>query len=177
MSSLTQTSKKSLIDRAIPELLWMSSDWNFHRVNFLMIFPDEYPRSADIEPTKKDTVFDDVPDLLAARARRIREYLKYRLDETEIIIISHGSFIHFLLDWWAGEPGKSRSLSTQLQFGRAKPFTIPGRTLPGLELEPLVDYSGPYYPLTSKQEDFSDAVSLRGIRDCGIFTVESVRNA
>ena len=141
------------------------------------VFPDEYPRSAHSKPPKKDTAFDDVPHLLAARGRRIREYIKYQLDETEIILVSHGSFLHFLLNRWAGEPGKSRSLSLQLQLGEARPFTISGKTLSGLEFEPLVDYAGPRYPFEHREQDFSNEVSLYGDRDCGIFTIDRVRNA
>jgi hypothetical protein len=141
------------------------------------LFPESYPRAPVSVPSKEGTVFDDVPQLLNERAQHIREYIKGQLDETEIILISHGSFVHFLLNWWAREPGKSRSFSTQLQLGQARPFTLPGKNLPGLEFEPLVSYAGPGYPLGSKLQDFKDEIALRGKRDCGIFTVESVKNA
>lgn len=141
------------------------------------VFPEAYPRAPVRVPSKEGTIFDDVPHLLNERAQRIREYIKHQLDETEIILVSHGSFVHFLLNWWAGEPGKSRSFSTQLQLGQARPFTLPGKNLPGLEFEPLISYAGPSYPLESKLQDFKDEVALLGKRDCGIFTVERVQNA
>src|SRR5438046_6571336 len=59
------------------------------------VFPEIYPRSAEVRVVKWDTIFDDTPTLLAARAERIREYIKNVLVETEIIVISHGSFLHF----------------------------------------------------------------------------------
>ena len=141
------------------------------------VFPDEYPRAAHIKPVKYNTVFDDDPHLLAARARRIREYLKYQLDETEIILVSHGSFVHLLLNRWAGRPGASRTHSPQFQVGEAKPYTIPGKTLRGLQFEKLVDYDGPFYPSEYSTQDSSAEVELYGVRDCGIFTHDSVRHA
>jgi broad specificity phosphatase PhoE len=141
------------------------------------VFPEIYPRSAEVKANKWDTIFDDTPALLAARAERIREYIKYELNETEIILISHGSFLHFLMNWWAGEPGNSRSLATQLQPGDAIPFTLPGSSIPGLEFKHFVDYEGPEFPSEWRLEDYDDDVALRAIRDCGIFTIERVRNA
>ena len=141
------------------------------------VFPEAYPRSEEIEPSKRDTIFDDVPNLLDARGRRVREFIKTGLDEMEIIVVTHGTFLHFLLNWWTGEPGESRPYSIQQEFGEAKPFTLPGKRLPGLEFERLVHYSGPIYPMKHKLQDFSDEVSLRGIRDCGIFTPESIQKA
>jgi broad specificity phosphatase PhoE len=141
------------------------------------VFPEIYPRSMEVKVNKRNTIFDDTPALLAARADRIREYIKNDLDETEIIVISHGSFLHFLLNQWAGEPGNSRSLAPQLQPGDAKPFTLPGSSLLGLAFEQLVRYYGPDFPPELREEDYDDEVALRGIRDCGIFTIERVRNA
>jgi len=141
------------------------------------VFPETYPRSALVEAHKWDTVFDDTPQLLSARAVRIREYIKWDLDEREIIVISHGSFIHFLINRWANEPGSSRSFSFQFQPGRAKPFILPGPSLPGLEFKRFVDYIGPRYPPELSLQDYDDEVAQRGIRDCGIFTMEKVRNA
>lgn len=141
------------------------------------VFPEIYPRSTEIKVQKWDTMFDDVPRLLAERAERIRKYIKNNLDENEIIVISHGSFLHFLINCWAGEPGNSRSLATQLQPGDAKPFILPGTSIPGLEFKRFVDYVGPDYPPEWRLEDYDDEVALRGIRDCGIFTIERVRNA
>ena len=139
------------------------------------VFPEAYPRSPDIEPIKQNTEFDDVPHLLDARGKHVREFIKNDLDETEIIVITHGSFLHFLLNWWTGEPGKSRPYSTQLQLGQAKPFTLPGKTLSGLEFERFVQYAGPMYPSANKLRDISKEVSLHGMRDCGIFTPENIR--
>jgi len=155
----------------------MSSGRNSRTLNCLIRYSLLNPHAAHIIPDKTDTVFDDDPLLLASRARRIRRYLKYQLDETEIILVSHGSFVHYLLNRWAGEPGKSCSLSLQLQLGEARSFTIPGKTLSGSEFEGLVDYDGSCYPFVHREQDFSNEVSLYGARDCGIFTVDRVRNA
>src|SRR5205814_10393501 len=105
------------------------------------------------------------------------EYIKNVLVETEIIVISHGSFLHFLINWWANEPGNSRSLAPQLQPGEAKPFTFPGSSLPGFDFEPLVSYDGPEFPPEWRVEDYDDEIAILGVRDCGIFTIERVRNA
>ena len=124
-----------------------------------------------------DTIFDDTSALLTACTKCIHAYIKNDLDETEIIVISHGSFLYFLLGWWAQEPGNSRSLAPQLQLGQTKPFTLLGRSIDGLEFEPLVDYAGSGYPLVLSIEDYNDEIALRGVRDCGIFTINRVRNA
>jgi len=141
------------------------------------LFPEIYPRSAEVEVRKEDTIFDDIPDLLARRAERIREYIKRDLDDTEIIVISHGSFLHFLLNWWAGEPGTSRSLAPQLQPGQAKPFTLAGPSIAGLEFEPLVHYAGPGYPALFSIQDYAVEIAQFGVRDCGTFTIDSIQNA
>ena len=120
-----------------------------------------------------DIIFDDTHALLATRAEHIRAYIKNDLDETEIIVISHGSFLHFLLGWWAREPGNSRSLAPQLQLGQTKPFTLPGRSIDGLKFEPPVDYAGPGYHAVLSIEDYNDEIALRHVRDCGIFTIDS----
>ena len=140
-------------------------------------FPKEYPRSAEIEPSKWDTIWDDVTHLLAARGRRVREYIKSQLKETEVIVITHGTFLNYLLNWWTGEPGTSRPYSRQQGLGEAKPFTLPGKSLPGSEFNLFVRYSGPVYPVEHKLHDFGNEVSLRGVRDCGIFTPESIWKA
>ena len=140
-------------------------------------FPADYPRSAHIKPKKKDTEYDDVPTLLAARAKRFRKYLKEGLSETEILIVTHGSFAHFLFNRWDGEPGKSRSCGTQLHHGHASFATLPGPGLPGEDMKVFRGYAGPGYPVSLDFLDYSPQVADYGVRDCGIFTKDKMRYA
>ena len=140
-------------------------------------FPAEYPRSAHIKPIKFGTIYGDKSELLAARAQRFLEYLKEGLSETEILVVTHGSFAHFLFNQWDGEPGETISIASQLHYGQAKFATIPGPGLPGHDLKVFKRYAGPGYPVSFDFLDFSPEVCDRGARDCGIFTPDEVRYA
>ena len=72
-------------------------------------FPADYARSVHIKPTKTNPEYDDVPTLPTATAKRFGKYLKESLSEREILVVTQGSFCHFLFNQWDGEPGKSRS--------------------------------------------------------------------
>jgi broad specificity phosphatase PhoE len=149
----------------------------FPTINFPdALFPEDYPRDANVEPDKWDSIYDDVPELLAARATRIREFIKNELEEAEIILVTHGSFIHFLLNRWTGKPG-SHSASAQLQPGEAQPMTIPGKSFPDQDFQSLTRYAGPLYPLKWKLQDYEPRTLYFENRDCGIFTHETIRNA
>jgi broad specificity phosphatase PhoE len=87
------------------------------------LFPQAYRRDANVEPDKWDSIYDNVPVLLSARASRIREFIKNELEETEIIVVTHGCFLHFLFNRWTGIPGDSHSASAELQPGEAQPMT------------------------------------------------------
>ena len=80
------------------------------------LFPDVWPRSPEIMPVKENTIYDDVPALLAKRAERMRLWLKHQ-DEGEIVVVTHGSFAHFLFNNWLAEPGNSLSDAKQLDYG------------------------------------------------------------
>lgn len=140
------------------------------------LFPEEYPRDRTLEPDKWGSIYDDDPELLAARAGRIREFIKGGLEETEIILVTHGSFIHYLFNRWTGEPG-SHSASAQLQPGEAQPMTMPGKSFPEQDFQPLIQYAGPLYPLKWKLQDYEPRILYFETRDCGIFTNETIRNA
>jgi broad specificity phosphatase PhoE len=140
-------------------------------------FPTDYPRLAHIKPEKLRTIYDDKSELLAARAERFRRYLKEGLSETEILVVTHGSFAHFLFDQWAGEPGESGSISQQLHHGQVNFVTMPGPELAGHDLKVFRRWVGPGYPITFDFLDLSPRVCDHGTRDCGIFTPDKVRNA
>ena len=138
-------------------------------------FPPEYPRSAEIKPIKRNTEYDDVAPLLASRAARFRKYLKEGLRETEILVVTHGSFAHFLFNQWEGEPGKSGSCSRQLHHGHVSFTTLPGPSLPGDDMTVFRRWIGPGYPISFDFLDYSPEVANQGVRDCGIFTKDKVR--
>jgi broad specificity phosphatase PhoE len=140
------------------------------------LFPDSWPRQANSIPVKENTVYEDTPGALSLRADQIRRYVK-NLDDTEIILVTHGGFTHFLLDDWAGDPGSSRSYGTQLDNGEALPVTLPGKSLPevGFQLTGTWAHIGPRYPNDGAMEDCSPEVYIHGRRDCGVFTPDSLR--
>jgi hypothetical protein len=147
----------------------------------LIEFPDElFPKIWDRESTvmmgKKDTIYDDKPELLYNRSVRVRQWLK-DLDAVEIVIITHASFAHFLFNDWLGPPGEpsSRSFGTQLGHGEARTFTLPGKNVPGVEFGAFATSVGPAYPLPTLREDYTPQVYRLGKRDCGVFTEQSLR--
>jgi broad specificity phosphatase PhoE len=122
-------------------------------------------------------MYADNSALLAIRAERFLKYLKDDLAETEILVVTHGSFAHFLFNQWAGEPGKTRSMATQLQFGQVNFATIPGPGLPGHDLMVFKRYLGPGYPVSFNLLDYSPEVRDHGARDCGVFTSHKMQSA
>jgi broad specificity phosphatase PhoE len=93
------------------------------------IFPDIWPRDRNIMPKKDGTIYDDISSVLASRELRIREWLR-TLDDSEIVVVTHGSFAHFLFNAWEGEPGNSESHGFQLETGKTVPLALPDRSLP-----------------------------------------------
>lgn len=141
------------------------------------LFPVDYPRLRHVKPVKKNTPYDNEPPLLDVRAKRFREYLSESVQEQEIIIITHGKFVHYLFNCWSGEPGRSHSGCIPLDYGRALPCIIPDVPSPELELNPFMDYFGPWYLAEGDIIDRDPNVYAYGQRDCGIFTDDEVRNA
>ena len=91
------------------------------------------------------------------------------VEDEEIIVVTHGGFVHFFYDQWLGVPGESGSGGDQLDNAEAIPMTLAGTSLPdeGFCTCPLGINPGPYYKgLTI--ETASDLADVR--RDCGIFT-------
>jgi len=70
----------------------------------------------------------------------------------------------FLVNRWFRQPGMSRSFAPQLEPGQARPFTLPGPAIPGLEFEQLVDYTGPSYSAYISIDDYSDDIALQGVK-------------
>ena len=134
------------------------------------LFPDVWPRSRDTPLVKENTIYDDFPELLWRRSQRVLEYVK-NFDDMEIIIVTHGSFAHRLFNLWMGQPGDSNSGGTQLGDGKARPMTLPGKTLDGAELQETGEWVhiGPQYPKEGSSLDASDEV-LQGPKDYGAFT-------
>lgn len=139
------------------------------------LFPDVWPRSGNIIPPKEGTIYDDTPDALSRRSRRVLEYVK-NLDDTEVIIVTHGGFAHFLFDRWTGDPGDSESLGPQLKNGEARPMTLPGKAIDGTQLHSTgtMVHFGPRYPQDASLLDDSPEV-INGPRDYGMFTAASLR--
>jgi len=133
------------------------------------LFPDCWPRSADEMPKKEDTIYDDKPELLYARSVRIKQWIK-DADAEEIVVVTHGSFAHFLVNDWAGAPGASMSVAFQLANGVARTLTMPGKTLPGIEFGAFATGVGPSYSVLSIREDDLPRVYRYGKRDAGVFT-------
>jgi broad specificity phosphatase PhoE len=147
----------------------------FPAVEFLDdVFPDAWPRSSDTMPDKEDTIYDNKPELLYARSVRIKKWMK-ELDAKEIVVVTHGSFAHFLFNDWSGTPGESISFGYQLGNGVARTLTMPDMTLAGIEFGAFVKGFGPNYPVTGIREDNQPRVYRFGKRDCGVFTDNSLR--
>jgi len=88
------------------------------------LFPqDAWPRSDQFE--KSGTIYANKPTLLRRRAVEFREWLR-DVEDTEIIVVTHGGFVHFLYDDWRGFPGESWSNGVQLENAEALPMTLPG---------------------------------------------------
>jgi broad specificity phosphatase PhoE len=134
------------------------------------LFPDIWPRSGNVFPPKEHTIFADAPVALSRRAQQALLYIK-NLEDTEIIIVTHGAFAHFLFNNWMGQPGDSESRGTQLENGEARPMTMPGKLLDGVGLETTGTWVhvGPLYPEEGSLLDTSAEV-LDGPKDYGIFT-------
>ena len=141
------------------------------------LFPDIWPRDPSTRLEKEGTIYDDTPDMLQDRAERIRKWLREELDDTEIIVVTHGSFAHFFFDNWDGEPGDSLSYGTQLANGQARPMALPDKSLPDDGFQPCGTWIhiGPDYPEDGISEDYSPEVYLKGQRDCGVFTSSSLQ--
>jgi len=99
------------------------------------------------------------------------------LSETEILVVTHGSFAHFLFNRWEDEPSKSGSCSRHLLSGHVSFTTLPGSGLPGNDITMFRAWFGPGYPISIDFLDYISEVVDRGARDCGIFTKEKVRYA
>jgi len=86
----------------------------------------------------------------------------------EIIVVTHGGFVHFFYDRWAGVPGDSGSGGDQLDTAEALPMILPGSQREDGRFHrcPLDVNPGPYEHLT--YETVSDLADVS--RDCGIFT-------
>jgi len=139
------------------------------------VFPqDAWPRNRNNQLQKSGTIYADEPELLLQRAVEFREWVRREVDDMEIIVVTHGGFVHFFYDRWQGEPGESGSGGYQLHNAGALPMTLPG---PRHENErfydcPLSITPGPSY-LELYTEDASDLADVP--RDCGIFTPADVR--
>jgi broad specificity phosphatase PhoE len=141
------------------------------------LFPEIWPRSAEIMPVKENTIYDDVPAILGTRAERARQWLKDR-DEVEIVVVTHASFAHFLFNDWRGEPGDSVSNAKRLDYGLAQSVTLPGNFLPGLEFQRYEAHEGFVqlaYPPEGSTKDEDQWVQRFTVRDCGIFTERKYR--
>src|ERR1700737_2900825 len=91
------------------------------------LFPDVWPRSSEVRMEKIDSIYDNKPELLASRAQRIQDQ--------EIVVVTHASFAHFLFNQWDGMPDASLSNGTQLGHGEALSVTLPAKQLPSLDFE------------------------------------------
>jgi len=140
------------------------------------LFPDDYPRLRHVRVEKK-AEFSDEPHLLAERAERARKFLREDLVEKEIIVITHGSFAHYLFNYWSGDPGKSYSALFPLGRGRVQPSIMPEAPSSEDKLIPFLRYAGPFYSRRGELQDFEPDVYASGERDCGIFTDAKIRDA
>jgi len=149
----------------------------FPHIEFLDdLFPDFWPRDASIMPPKAGTIYEDCPSALEEREERIHQWIR-NLDDVEVIVVTHGSFAHFLFGSWEGEPGASMSRGVQLRNGEARPMTLPNKTQPDSKFKScgILGNIGPMYPPEGRCKDGSSGVFLTGIRDCGIFTARELR--
>lgn len=142
-------------------------------------FPDElfprsaWPRNRSFQVRKIGTVYDDVPGLLLQRAVNFRKWLREEVSDQEVIVVTHGGFVHFFFDMWDDLPGESGSRGFDLGLGKAIPMTLAAPDLPdeGFCSCPLGVDVEPYYGL-----DIEDAAGLANVaRDCGIFTSDRLR--
>ena len=139
------------------------------------VFPqDAWPRNRINQLQKSGTIYADEPELLLQRAVEFREWVRREVEDIEIIVVTHGGFVHFFYDQWQGEPGESGSGGHQLHNAGALPMILQG---PRHENErfircPLGITPGPSY-LELDREDASDLADVP--RDCGIFTPACVR--
>ena len=141
------------------------------------LFPDVWPRNPTVCPVKDGTIYADTRPAIQARANRFQHWLKNDLDDNEVIVLTHGSFAHFLFNHWHEKTGLS--LTTQLENGQARPMTLPGKSLPGNELKTcgtLLHVGPTHYPTDTINEDNHPDVYLRGKRDYGIFTPLALRD-
>jgi broad specificity phosphatase PhoE len=147
----------------------------FPDIQFLdELFPlDAWPRTRSIELRKTGTIYDDQPGPLLARAVNFRKWLREEVNDKEIIVVTHGGFMHFFYDQWDDVPGDSGSGGFQLDNAQAVPMTLAGVDLPdeGFRSCPLGVYPGPY--INVEIEDASDLADVP--RDCGIFTPDRLR--
>lgn len=140
------------------------------------LFPEIWPREATTMMVKANTIYDDKPNLHYERSVRIRGWLK-ELEESEIVLVTHASFAHYMFNDWFGSPGapRSQSFAPQLGHGTSQTLTLPGKDVPGIEFGAYARGMGPTYPPQSLQEDYIPKVYRSGARDCGIFTDQSLR--
>ena len=138
-------------------------------------FPDElfprnaWPRERSVQLRKNSTIYDDVPELLLARLVDFRKWLREEVDDEEVVVVTHGGFVHFFYDRWDGIPGRSGSRGYDLGNGEAVPIVVPGPKLPDGTFKRGLLGIGPspfYKGMTT--ESRSDVGRLK--RDCGIFT-------
>ena len=149
----------------------------FPNVDFLdRLFPDSISRPAHIRPEKKGTIYDNKPDLLAARAERFRKYLQ-SVRETEIVVITHALFAHYLMNFWEAEPGHSFSGTIDFMHGDAQPYVMSEDKSLGAELTPFVHYFGPWYSNEGHLTDREPKVYAYMTKDCGIFTDKKIAKA
>lgn len=150
---------------------------NFPSVEFPdQLFPDVYPRLAHVKPEKKGTIYDDSPHLLAARGERVRKYLQ-DLRESEIIVITHGIFAHYLINFWESEPGRSFSGSIPFMRGFAQPYIMSEDASIDAMFTPFMRYMGPWCSEEGDRRDNEPEVYAYMRRDCGVFTDIRIANA
>lgn len=138
------------------------------------LFPlDAWPRDRSIQLRKSGTIYDDVPELLLKRADDFRKWLREEVKDDEIIVVTHGGFVHFFYDLWDDLPGRSGSRGFDLENGEAVPMILAGPDLPdeGFCRGPLGTGPSPFTGV--KVDKRADLAKLP--RDCGIFTPAHLR--
>jgi broad specificity phosphatase PhoE len=129
---------------------------------------DAWPRDRSVPLRKAGTIYDDESSLLEARAVEFRKWLQARVDD-EVIVVTHGGFVHFLWDRWHGHPGSSSSSGENLFNGEAVPVTLSDASFheANEDCQPQPHYPG------MKRVELED---YKGVpRDCGMFTADRLR--
>jgi broad specificity phosphatase PhoE len=148
----------------------------FPQVQFMdELFPQEtWPRERSSRLQKVGTIYDDQPDDLLARAVEFRRWLREEINDEEVIVVTHGGFVHFFYGRWRGEPGRSGSEGWQLGNAQAVPMTLagPDASDEGFCRAPLGTAPSPdYVEIKRETRQVLNGVS----RDCGIFTRDDLR--